>query len=254
MNNIAATGQFNSAVALVASIGDHYFYMVVVGCGCQGVDDLHSETGEATGGGTVVAGTTDGLRAGSERRGWWLLKPTATGRTWADVALQRGGCGADGGGGGRCHTKQIPGWPGYSGCRRCSATDHRSSGCTGAGRSQGQLRQQGQQGQSLQQRTQVVTLQNMVDDEVQQHGEHWARIQMEMALRVVSAGEKKLWRSRRCRAAAARAGGSCEDAVGAAAGAAGCSPEKGQASAASCRESEGQGHQDGATSRNLSFP
>jgi hypothetical protein len=40
----------------------------------------------------------------------------------------------------------------------------------------------------MQQREQVVTLQNMVDDEVRQHGEHWARVRMEMAL--VSARKK----------------------------------------------------------------
>jgi hypothetical protein len=156
--------------------------MVVVGSGCESVQGFKDKTGEATGGGGVVAGTVDGLRAGSERRGWWLVKPTATGRTWADVALQRGGCGANGGGGdggGRCHTRQIPGWPGYSGCRRCSAMDHRSSGCTGASKSQGQVQQQQQ---SMQVHAQVQTLQSLVDDEVRQHGEHWARMRIEMAL------------------------------------------------------------------------
>ena len=61
-------------------------------------------------------------------------------------------------------------------------TDHRSSGCTGAGMSQGQSQQQGQQGQSMQQQTQVVTLQSLVDAEFGLHGEHWARLRFEMAL------------------------------------------------------------------------
>ena len=56
--------------------------------------------------------------------------------------------------------------------------DHRSSGCTGASRSQGQVQQQ----QSMQQQAQVQTLQNFVNQEVRQHGEHWARMRIEMAL------------------------------------------------------------------------
>ena len=44
------------------------FGMVVVGSGCESVQGFTDKTGEATGGGDVVAGTTDGLRAGSERR------------------------------------------------------------------------------------------------------------------------------------------------------------------------------------------
>ena len=157
--------------------------MVVVGSGCESVQGFTGKAGEATGGGGgggVVAGTTDGLRAGSERREWWLVRPIETGRTWAGVVSQRGGCGAGGGAGGKCHRKQIPGWPGYSGCRRCSATDHRSSGCTGTSRSQGQVQQRQQQ--SMQVHAQVQTLQSLVDDEVRQHGEHWARMRIEMAL------------------------------------------------------------------------
>ena len=49
--------------------------MVVVGFGCESVQGFTGKAGEATGGGGVhvVAGTTDGLRAGSERRGRWLV-------------------------------------------------------------------------------------------------------------------------------------------------------------------------------------
>ena len=51
--------------------------MVVVGSGCESVQGFTGKAGEATGGGGggggVVAGTTDGLRAGSERRGWLSL-------------------------------------------------------------------------------------------------------------------------------------------------------------------------------------
>ena len=88
----------------------------------------------------------------------------------------------------------------------------------------------------MQVHAQVQTLQSLVDDEVRQHGEHWARMRIEMAL---ESAKKKSCGT--VVGAAAEAGAGCEVAVGAAARAAGRSAEEGQASEAGGRESEGEG-------------